>query len=263
MIVPFDLLRVGDALFFDAVEYIAVGSMTLRTAEDDEWREWLLVPHDIRAEEALRTDRHRWLSHEPGDGLRLWSPIALPDNVDAASLKIGHRLRYRDRDYRVEDRYRFRPAAILGDVGDDATTQESFDAVDLRSGPHLLSIEWNARGVDATLGRKIGSHELLRWSREAGGACPIRVRDAGSKVARASGAVGKDDEPSSVFSIRHPLWQWISWGAVFLVVILLQQCDSGSDCEQRLNPATGQYATYCEDGIRSGGSRNFGSWGGK
>ncbi|GEM_PF-1385401 len=258
MVAPFDLLRVGDAFCIDDVEYAAVGSMTLRTADGDEWREWLLAPRDIAAEEALRTDRHRWLSRESGEGLRLWTPIALPNDVDATALKPGHRLRYRDHDYRVEDRYRFHAPQIFGDVGGDASLQESFDAVDLRGGPQQLSIKWNARGVDATLGRQVGNHELLRWSREAGGAFAIRVRDLGTSRVQAGGAKGR---ASSMFDSTHPIWQWLVGGAVMLSVILLPHCDN--DCEQRLNPTTGKYQTYCDDGMRSGGNRNFGSWGGK
>ena len=132
MSAAFELLRVGDAFWIDDVEYVAVGCADLR-ADDEEWREWLLAPQGLRADEALRSDRHRWLSHAQGDGLRLWSPIALPDTANVAALKPGQGLRYRDRDYRLETRYRVRKTAIFGDLGDDASTQGTSERAELRT----------------------------------------------------------------------------------------------------------------------------------
>lgn len=257
---PFDLLRVGDALCIDAVEYVAAGHLTLRTTDGDEWREWLLVPRGVAPAEAVRSERHRWLSREPGEGLRLWTPIALPPGIDPAALKPGQRQRVRDRDYRVEDRYRFHATAMFGDVGGDAAPQEAFDGVDLRGGSLQLSIEWNARGTDATLGRHVGSHELLRWSREAGGAFAERVGAAASRKATAARSVDKR-KTTSLFTGDDAVGPWIAGGLMVLLIVALESCDD--DCERRRNPATGQYETYCDDGMRSGGHRNFGSWGGK
>ena len=260
MTAPFDLLRVGDALCIDAVEYVAVGHLTLRTTDGDEWREWLLVPRGVAPAEAVRSERHRWLSREPGEGLRLWTPIALPPGIDPAALKPGQRQRVRDRDYRVEDRYRFHATAMFGDVGGDASPQEAFDGVDLRGGPLQLSIEWNARSTDATLGRQVGSHELIRWSREAGGKFSERVGASATRKATAARTFDKQN-PTSFFTADATLWQWVAGAVMVVLVVVLESCDD--DCEQRRNPATGQYETYCDDGRRSGGHRNFGSWGGK
>jgi hypothetical protein len=257
---PFDLLRVGDAMCIDAVEYVASGHLTLRTSDGDEWREWLLVPRGVAPAEAVRSERHRWLSREPGEGLRLWTPIALPPALDPARLKPGQSQRFRDRDYRVEDRYRFHATAMFGDVGGDAAPQEAFDGVDLRGGPLQLSIEWNARSTDATLGRQVGSHELIQWSRQAGGKFAERVGAATTRKATAARTFDKQN-PTSFFTADATLWQWVAGAVMVLLIVALESCDD--DCERRTNPATGQYQTYCDDGMHSSGHRNFGSWGGK
>jgi hypothetical protein len=256
---PFDLLSVGDALCIDAIEYVASGHLTLRTDDGDEWREWLLVPRGVAPAEAVRSERHRWLSREPGEGLRLWTPIALPPAFDPARLGPGQRQRFRDRDYRVEDRYRFHAAAMFGDVGGDASAQEAFDGLDLRGGPLQLSIEWNARSTDAALGRQVGNHELVQWSRQAGAALAERVGAAATRRAMPPPAVDQRN-PMSFFT-GDGAGPWITGGLMVLLIVALESCDD--DCEQRRNPATGQYQTYCDDGMRSGGHRNFGSWGGK
>lgn len=257
----FGALCIDDRLAIDGIEYRVAGMMALREpadGPDDAWQEWLLVPGAVRPADAIAAQRHRWLSYETGSGVILWSPIDLPNGCTPETLGREQRFRHGGRDYAVDERYRMVVDSVAGDVGDDATRGESFDAVDLKSGTRRLSVEWNERGVDATLGMRIGDHDLIGWSNAADGKLSARNRALGDSRGGAL-RFGAQENVGDGTS-----WNWISAVAIagFAgLVILLDRCDD--DCRQQQNPATGRYETVCDDGMHSHRGRSFGSWGGK
>lgn len=254
----FASLKVGDPFFFDNTEYLASGRMRLRAGDGVQWTEWLLVPRRMRAADAIRERRHRWLSREDGKGLHLWAPVDLPDGFTPETRGKATSFRHAGRDYRVTERYAVDVVETHGDIGSDATAGTRFDAVELQGGQKTLCIDWNASETEALLGRHVGDHDLVRWSTEAGGGLASRVRSgkalAGTKGARNANATVEG-------AASHV--GWIVGGVVMLMIVLLQSCDGDRDCRQRYNATTGTYDTVCERGLRSGGGRSHGGWGGK
>lgn len=249
----FASLKIGDPFFFDDAEYVTSGRMRLRAENGEAWTEWLLVPRNARATDALRERRHRWISRENGRGLHLWAPTDPPEGFAPDTLAQGKSLRHLGRDYRVAERYSVEVVETTGDLGGDAARGERFDAADLFAGAKALSIEWDARGTDATIGRHIGDHDLVRWSKEAGGGLASRVRTP-----------AKARTPTVVGHGSGNMLGWGIGGMVMLLIIALQSCDDDRDCRQRYNATTGQHETVCERGLRSSyGSRTHGGWGGK
>jgi hypothetical protein len=256
----FASLKTGDPFFFDSTEYLASGSLRLRADDGTQWAEWLLVPRRMRAADAIRERRHRWLSREDGKGLHVWSPVELPGGFSPDALAEASSFRLADRDYRVVERYAFDVVEAHGDLGGNAAGGR-FQAVDLRGGQKMLCIDWNASGTEALLGRHIGDHDLLRWSKEAGGGLASRIRTqhpASNKLANQAIHAG-----SALDRKGQGIGGWTVGAIIIALIVALQSCDDDRDCRQQYNAATGTYDTVCERGLRSSGGRSHGGWGGK
>lgn len=255
----FASLKIGDPLFLDDVEYLASGRMRLRADDGEQWTEWLLVPRRMQAADALRERRHRWLSREDGKGLHVWAPVDLPEGFTPATRDKATSFRHAGRDYRVIARYGVEVAETRGDIGSNAAVGTRFDAVELRGGQKTLCIDWNASETEALLGRHIGDHDLVRWSKDAGGGLASRVRSS-AKPAAGNQAV----QAGSLFDRKgQGVGGWVIGALVIGLIVVLQSCDDDRDCRQRYNAATGTYDTVCERGLRSSGGRSHGGWGGK
>lgn len=258
----FASLKAGDPFFFDGTEYLASGSLRLRADDGTQWTEWLLVPRRMRAADAIRERRHRWLSREDGKGLHVWSPVELPAGFSPDALAGASTFRHADRDYQVVERYAFDVVEAHGDLGSHAAGGR-FQAVDLRGGQKMLCIDWNAFGTEGLLGRHIGDHDLVRWSKEAGGGLASRLRTSAGQPVGAKLANKAIHAGSTLDRKGQGVGGWTVGALVIGLIVALQSCDDDPDCRQQYNAATGSYETVCERGLRSGGGRSHGGWGGK
>lgn len=258
----FASLRVGDPFFFDGTEYLASGKLRLRADDGTQWTEWLLVPRRTRAADAIREHRHRWLSREEGKGLHKWSPVELPAGFSPDALAEASTFRHADRDYKCVARYTFEVVEAHGDLGNTAAGGR-FQAVDLRGGQKRLCIDWNALETEALIGRHIGDHDLVRWSKDAGGGLASRIRTGTGHPASARPASQTTLARSMLDRAGQRMGGWTVGALVIALIVGLQSCDDDRDCRQQYNAATGTYDTVCERGMRSSGGRSHGGWGGK
>lgn len=256
----YEALRAGDALRINGIGYVAAGRMVLRTPDGSYWSEWLLIPADSTPAFALKEQTHRWLCKDE-DGVSEWLPEPVPPELQPQALSHGDSALIAGIRYRVVERDSARVDSVQGDVGGEANIGATFDYAELRSGQRQVSVEWDARGAAMTRGRKIGEHDLIAWSRAAGGVLAQRAANApmpgrmlsaaggGSTSGTASG--GNNVASIAVFSI------------ITVLALVLGSCDD--DCYTRTNPVTGQQERVCDDdGIRSrSGGRSYGGWNGK
>lgn len=253
----FNALREGDVLFLDGTHYVATGRMVLRAPDGEMWTEWLLAPRGLDATQALQARRHRWLVREDEAGMSLWSPTDLPAGFTLDELDRQTRFSHEGKLYAVIERDHYEVARVYGDVGDDVRPGERVDYVDLRSAQALLSVEWNDRGADACLGKRVGDHLLAQWSKAADSQLAAR---AGATALSSSGTRTGTVENAS----GSPSWVgWVFGGIIFSFILLAERCDGTEDCYTRVNPTTGQSERVCEDGVRSRSGRSHGGWGGK
>lgn len=256
----YDALRAGDALRIDGIAYEAAGRLVLRAPDGSHWSEWLLVPADSTPAFALKEQAHRWLCKDE-EGVSLWRPEPLPPGLQPEALSHGDERVIDGQRYRVVERDNARVDSVQGDVGGEASVGAAFEYAELHSGQRKLSLEWDARGAAMTRFRRIGEHDLIAWSRAAGGVLAQRAANApmpGGMLSAASGGStsGTTSSGNNVASI-----------AVFSIItalaLVLGSCDD--DCYTRTNPVTGQQERVCDDdGIRSrSGGRSYGGWNGK
>lgn len=258
----FASLRVGDKLQLqDGAKYELAGRMTLRTPDGTVWNEWLLSPLGVAPAAAIANRVHRWLVGEPKAGVTLWAPEQVPPGFGPGSLS-GSSIDYGERKYLVRERDTMQVEAIAGDVGGDASVKEKFEFVDLASGLSLMTVEWNDRGLEINIGRRIAGHDLINWARYAGSdlkpRLPSEHRSAGYVPSKgySSAPPSKDAELGIV--------GWILVLVTVAILISLDECSGpDQDCRQQLNPTTQRMETVCSDSLRTGSGRRFGGWGGK
>lgn len=262
----YDALRAGDALRIDGTGYVAVGRLVLRSPDGSHWSEWLLVPADSTPAFALKEGTHRWLSKDE-DGVSEWLPEPVPPELQPQSLSHGDSALIAGMRYRVVERDSARVDSVQGDVGGEANIGAAFDYAELRSGQRRVSLEWDARGAAMTRGRKIGEHDLIAWSRAAGGVLAQRAINApmpgrALSAARTGSVSGSTSGTVSSGSSNNVVSITI-FSVIAALMLVLGSCDD--DCYTRTNPVTGQQERVCDDdGIRSrSGGRSYGGWNGK
>lgn len=255
----FEVLKPGDLVLIEGTTYAARGRMTLRTPDQTTWNEWLLVPERMGSADAIERGQHRWLAREDSTGLTLWWPTELASKPDPSRLSRGDRLTHGGRDYRLLERDEMRVVALSGDVGGDAAVGEQFEYLDLQSGLSLMTVEWNARGVDVCVGRRIGDHELVQWTNSAGNNLLSRTRGSAASLSVRKPAVAS----SFGEGLGEKFIGYVIVIPLVILMVMLEDCSGPDDCRQRVNPQTGQTEQVCEGGIRGRSGRGFGGWGGK
>lgn len=257
----YDALRAGDALRIDGTGYVAAGRLVLRAPDGSHWSEWLLVPADDTPAFALKQGTYRWLSKR-GDGVSEWLPEPVPPELQPQSLNHGDSASIAGMRYRVAERDSARVESVQGDVGGAASVGGAFEYAGLHCGQRRLWLEWDARGATMTRGRKIGEHDLIAWSRGAGGVLAQRAI-AAPMPGRAPSAARTGGTAGTASSSGNNIVAITLFSVITAMALVLGSCDD--DCYTRTNPVTGQQERVCDDdGIRSrSGGRSYGGWNGK
>ena len=253
----FATLKEGDALLINEILYRTAGKITLKTPDGSMWDEWLLCPKFSIPKDSIKNLSYKWLAKDDELGLTLWSPASPDTSLPPGEINQGQTISLGGKDYRASDVDEARVIHCSGDVGGECVVGDRFSYADLRgSGSQLLSIEWDGNGKEAMLGRRVPDAEILKWAKAAGNDIMGRMSSTSYKaVSKVSGNSGADGE-LGVFG-------WMAALAVFGAAVMLDGCDGEDNCYQRLNPATNQYETVCDNGVRSRYGRGATGWGGK
>jgi hypothetical protein len=244
-------LRTGDAMQIDGTRYRVSGFAWLAAPDGSRWCEWLLVPSMLSTTDAMATDRHCWLSDGAGERPYLWRPLDGAKAPPLGDLRPGSTHVLEGKRFRVSERDSALAERIDGDLGDDLRTGDRFDYVELQTTGHMISVEWDALGVDVYAGRGVSRGQVEQWAAAAGTRLPM----AAAVVNARSKATSESDSSSILTAVIMV--------PILLLALMMESCDRDDDCYRRYNAQTAQYETVCEDGIRRSGGRSFGGWGGK
>lgn len=258
----FNSIHLGDLLQINEVRYFAAGKISLKTPEGFIWDEWLLCPEQLKPANAIAGLNHKWLASDPESGLTLWSPANISQQHLLNNLRSGATITINGTIYKAIEVDEARVIHCLGDVGDDCREGDRFSFADMRGNSTLmLSIEWNSSQQEAMFGRRIPDADIYKWAKAAGndimGRVPLTTYRKSSFLSASS-----DSDSDSDSEKMGPLG-WVISIVVFGLAILLESCDGEDNCYQKLNTATNQYETVCDDGVRRHGGRGSSGWGGK
>jgi hypothetical protein len=253
----FAALKEGDALLINETLYRAAGKITLKTPDGCMWDEWFLCPKFSIPKDSIKNLSFKWLAKDQEIGLSLWSPTDQSAAPSGGEIKSGQTLVFAGNTYRASEVDEARVIYCLGDVGGECVVGDKFFYADMRaSGSQLLSIEWNQLGHEVMLGRRVPDAEILKWAKAAGNDLIGRMSQTSYKAKPASSTGSGQESGLGVFG-------WIMGIAVFCFAVLLESCDGEDNCYQRINPATNQYETVCDNGVRGRNGRGSTGWGGK
>jgi hypothetical protein len=254
----FRAIRLQDACLVGGVVYRVHARMACLQPDSSFWQELLLVPNGETPVGAIEARAARWLAWEPDIGGLLWTPIELPDGVVPGELDALHRLEYRGRTYRRQERDHFQVSQVEGEVGGDVHSGERIQYVELLAGAERLCLEWGASGLDAYTGRRMTAVEIRDAFLREGVRLDLRKADARPMLSAAPLPMSGSFRARGGKELTGEAISWAIALAVALPLVMLQSCSD--DCQQtRVNPQTGKTEYVCSDGsVRS--SR---SWFGK
>lgn len=256
----FNSLYQGDALQINEVRYFAAGKVSLQTPDGSVWDEWLLCPAQLTPKDAIASLNHKWLAADQELGLTLWSPANIAQQHSLNTLRGGKTITINGTTYKATEVDEARVIHCVGDLGDDCNVGDKFSFADMRgNGTLMLSIEWNQTEQEAMFGRRVPDAEIYKWAKAAGNDIMSRVPLTTYRKSSFSSASAMSDSDSEKMG---PLG-WLLGAIVFGFTILMESCDGEDNCYQKLNPATNQYETVCNDGVRTRNGRGSSGWGGK